>query len=254
MGKTSEFRRTMKKFALLACSLFLFSPFFAQSRLDVGIYTGLNADYARFNRSLFLVDNQNRLQGYAIGGQLAYRFPGKNGFLELDGRYFDQYLTFEPYESSLGALSGVSHETFTLGIAYRHRLPILKEKWGERLFFSPRIGAELAFIQRSGMSFSLSYSTDLGQYSLSYELPNREEAVKYSPFVGAALEYEFKRGIVVFSRMAYHQGLSRIYEGEFLITLENGTETTEETVRFWSYGSRLHLDFGISIPVFTKKS
>lgn len=218
----------------------------AQNRMDIGAHFAFNRDISRIIPGDDVVLQKSRFLGFAGGGFWAYQLPNEQSWLEFNVNYFRTWVTVGSDSDFFSKVSSSGEEVATFGLAFRHRIPLFTAANGKGLYLSPRAGLELGWVGRPGHGFYISSNTPSGGVEIFYEMPIRDDIFTAFALLGANLEYEFKRGITLYSRMAYHQGFQKIFDETISYTLNNGPQTDLD---FFSRGSRWAWEFGLSYPI-----
>ena len=218
----------------------------SQNRMDLGFHVAFNRDISRVIPGDEVVLQKSRFLGFSGGGFWAFQLPDEKSWIEFNVNYFRTWVTVGSNAALFSQISSTGEQISTFGMAFRRRFSIFTSPKGKGLYFSPRAGLEIGWVQRPGHGLFFSSNTPDGTVDIFFEMPIREDILAAFALFGANLEYEFKRGITVYSRLAYHQGLRKIFDEEISYSIDNGPQTDLE---FFSRGSRWAWEFGLSYPI-----
>ena len=236
--------KSLKQSLLLLCiaGCGLLASLKGQNRLSLGGYAGGAWDKFTLAPDDPYIKDGFSWVGNQFGAFLSYRLNWKRTWLEGEFHRQRQFAFFDTYQDNF-EISPSTRGWWTGGILLKKQIPLV----GERLYLSPRAGFHLGGVDENGFGGSVWYSTNRGQLSYAYDLePVREGIFNAWLQAGVNLELQFTNGMFLFGRLTLSQGLFKIYDDELIYALGNIPLTTLD---FYSRGSSLNGQFGLSYPI-----
>lgn len=233
---------SLKKCILMSILAILFMPGYSQYKLNLGIFGGWNATFFQIQPQDPNLDNGVAFLANSLGLKAELRLGEGPFYLKGDFSYFSNILCFKTFEAPI-PFSPIIHDIFLGRMALKRRIPII----GERLFLSPTLGFGFGLAPGNGSGFSSYYGTSKGQYSFSYRFP---PIMQHRPCAyitgGLDLGIQFRNGMTFSFSVSYNQGIIKILDEDISYQFNNDPPTT---LRFFTRGSHLPVQLGLSYPI-----
>jgi hypothetical protein len=214
----------------------------AQYRLNLGVFGGWNATFFQIEPQDPNLENGVAFFPNSVGAKAELRLGSGPYYLKGDFSYFSDILLFKPSETIFFSINPSVDEVFLGRLGIKRRIPLIKN----RLFFSPGAGIGLGTVPGHGSGFSTSFNTSQGLYTFSYRFPIQPDRVAAFAYAGIDIELQFTNGMVLFLSASYNQGLVKFLEEDVSYQFNNDPPTT---LRFFTRGSHLPIQMGLSYPI-----